>query len=173
MSRAKALGYLFFPLIFFVNSVHAQDSRIVGESGLPALNDFFGDMRGNYIYPDMPVVDQLLEMIIVPQEGDEIRGNYTIRARCRSRSCDQMGAIVYNSRIGRTLAAGLIHHACAMDTTKREGVSCSSTQHVTMFVPFRGKSLDAEILLLEWAHRHLSGAPNGTIFETVTVQSPE
>jgi hypothetical protein len=191
MNRSTTFIYLFCSLVFFVNTTHAQDYRKDGQSSAVAMTEFFGDMRGNYIYPDTLVVEQWREMG-VSQEDDEVRGNSTLYTVCRLHSCLEKSAVVYDSRSGKIQAAGLIHHACRADAAKRNGVSCSGIQHVTMFVPFRGKSLDAEILLLEWAHRHLapekgnvpdstgfhlehdkSRAQEGTIFETITVQQPE
>ncbi|MDR0779275.1 MAG: hypothetical protein LBF16_01065, partial [Pseudomonadales bacterium] len=123
-----------------------------------------------------------------PQEEDRVRGASTINSVCRQHSCGEKLAVVYDGD-GKIQAAGLVHYACSPDPAKNGGYGCSRVQHFTMFVPFKEKSLDAEVLLLEWAHRHLapevgmreasgegyigndkSRPPAGTIFETITLQ---
>ncbi|MDR0779274.1 MAG: hypothetical protein LBF16_01060 [Pseudomonadales bacterium] len=188
MIYIKKLLCLSLLMIFIVNIVDAQDYRIKGQSSDVALTEFFGDTRGNYILPDRSVIDQLSDMG-VPQEEDRVRGASTINSVCRQHVCSEKLAVVYDGD-GKIQAAGLVHHACSPDPAKNGGYDCSRVQHFTMFVPFKEKSLDAEILLLEWAHRHLapevgvrdetdvarylgndkSRPPEGTIFEIVTLQ---
>jgi hypothetical protein len=188
MRLTTKLMYLSCSLIFFIHTTYAQDYRIGGESAKAALTEFLGDIRGDYISPDMPVVNQVMVMNGLPQEDDVVRGNSTIHSGCRPHSCPEKAAVVYDEN-GKIQAVGLMHDVWAPNPESYTGTSYTKTQHVVMFVPFKNKSLDAEILLLEWAHRHLApetGVPRasggtylgndksseqeGTIFETITLQ---
>ncbi len=119
-----------------------------------ALDAFFGAARASYFGTEGPLRAQVISALAVADSSAgasprarDIGGGLILRTGCGRLSCEQAGAVVYDTTAQTVVVAGLIHSAC-----NAAGADCSGAPTLTVFTSSRHPvPLPAFVALDGWA----------------------